>query len=183
MKIEANTNILNQTVNFADKQKNKAAEQAVAEKEPNYDKVEISVPEKIRKLAEKSYELDVAIYNAQLAQENGDEMAEYIKNIGKYIEIAMRLSKGAKVPYQDEKALMEFNRDMYLTAVQAGAMAKNKSDEEYDSVFDEEDDNDSADDTKRMSEADIGAESRRILENAQKTLNVEAAQTDNTITE
>jgi len=56
----------------------------------------------------------------------------------KIMEVYRRIASGAKVPPQDEKKLMEYDFKLYMAAKQAALMAK-ENDEEYDSLWDEED--------------------------------------------
>lgn len=50
--------------------------------------------------------------------------------------------KGAIVPATDEKKLMEYSMEMYQAAKNMGALARQKEKEEYDSLWDDEDEPD-----------------------------------------
>ena len=65
-------------------------------------------------------------------------MEEYVENIGKIMEVARRLMKGAIVPAKDEQKLMEYSMEMYQAAKNMGMLAKQKEKEEYDSLWDED---------------------------------------------
>ncbi len=77
-----------------------------------------------------------ATANMVSAEQQGAAMEEYVEDLGKIMEVARRLMKGGIVPASDEKKLMEFSMEMYQAAKNMGAMAKEK--EEYDSLWEEE---------------------------------------------
>ena len=76
--------------------------------------------------------------NMVSAEQQGDAMEEYVENIGKIMEVARRLMKGAIVPAKDEQKLMEYSMEMYQAAKNMGMLAKQKEKEEYDSLWDDE---------------------------------------------
>ncbi len=76
--------------------------------------------------------------NALAGDQQGDAMAEYVEDLGKIIEVARRIMKGGTVPAFDEKKLMEYSTVMYQSAKNIGALAKLKKKEEYDSLWDDE---------------------------------------------
>lgn len=79
-----------------------------------------------------------ATANMVSAEQQGDAMEEYVEDIGKIMEVARRLMKGAIVPASDEKKLMEYSMELYQAAKNIGAMEKQKDKEEYDSLWDDE---------------------------------------------
>uniref|UniRef100_UPI004055AE4B hypothetical protein n=1 Tax=Acetatifactor sp. TaxID=1872090 RepID=UPI004055AE4B len=79
-----------------------------------------------------------ATANMVSAEQQGDAMKEYVEDIGKIMEVARRLMKGAIVPATDEKKLMEYSMELYQAAKNMGIMAKQKEKEEYDSLWDED---------------------------------------------
>lgn len=68
--------------------------------------------------------------------------AEAYRDLAKIMEIARRISNGDRVPAADEKKLMEFSEDLYQTAKAAAMINADKEHKEYDSLFEEEDEND-----------------------------------------
>ena len=58
--------------------------------------------------------------------------------MGKAMEIARRLMHGDIVPSSDEKFLMDFDKDMYLSAKSMQVLAQNKNAKKYDSLLEEE---------------------------------------------
>ncbi len=80
--------------------------------------------------------LSNCIHNAQATKQQVDTTAEYTENIAKCMEIARRISEGAKVPYSDERKLMKYNLKLYMAAKNISMM--NQSDKEYKSLWEEE---------------------------------------------
>lgn len=78
--------------------------------------------------------------NALTAKQQGEAMEEYNQDLMKVMEVARRLMKGAIVPQQDEKKLMEYSMELYQAAKNIGALAKQKEKEEYDSLWKDEED-------------------------------------------
>lgn len=76
--------------------------------------------------------------NALVAKQQGEAMEEYNQDLMKIMEVARRLMKGAIVPATDEKKLMEYSMELYQAAKNIGALAKQKEKEEYDSLWEEE---------------------------------------------
>lgn len=79
-----------------------------------------------------------ATANMVSANQQGEAMEEYVDDLGKIMEVARRLMKGHIVPPTDEKKLMEYSMEMYQAAKNMGAMAKQREKEKYDSLWDEE---------------------------------------------
>ena len=79
-----------------------------------------------------------ATANMVSAEQQGDAMEEYVEDLGKIMEVARRLMKGAIVPAKDEQKLMEYSMEMYQAAKNMGMLAKQKEKEEYDSLWDDD---------------------------------------------
>lgn len=69
------------------------------------------------------------------AKQQGDSMAEAAEDMGKIMLTARRIMQGGTVPIEDEQKLMEFDKDLWLMAKSAGALAKKR--EEYDTLWEE----------------------------------------------
>lgn len=82
-----------------------------------------------------------AIANMVSAEQQGEAMEEYMDDLGKIMEVARRIMKGAIVPATDEKKLMEYSMEMYQAAKNIGAMVRQREKEKYESLWDEEDNN------------------------------------------
>ena len=88
---------------------------------------------------EKLLEQWSATANMVSAEQQGDAMEEYAEDLGKIMEVARRIMDGGIVPPSDEKKLMDYSMELYQAAKNIGALAK-KEKEEYDSLWEEEED-------------------------------------------
>jgi len=79
-----------------------------------------------------------ATANMVSAKQQGEAMEDYVADMGKILEVARRLMKGAIVPAADERKLMEYSMELYQTAKNMGALAKEKEKEKYDSLWEDE---------------------------------------------
>lgn len=82
--------------------------------------------------------LHTGIANAEVAKQQGEAMEEYATDMVKIMEVARRIARGAKVPASDQKKLMEYSMELYMSAKNMAMMAKQKDKEEYDSLWDDE---------------------------------------------
>ena len=90
--------------------------------------------------------------NALTAKQQGEAMEEYNQDVMKCMEVARRLMKGAIVPPQDEKKLMEYSMELYQAAKNIGSMAKQRKKEEYDSLWDEKEDKSAPEDPMEVAD-------------------------------
>ena len=81
-----------------------------------------------------------AYWNATVAEQQADAYKEYGEEMGKIMEVARRIMKGATVPQSDEKKLMDFSYELYQAAKTVGEMARRQKekDEEYDTLWGKE---------------------------------------------
>ncbi|MGN0279962.1 MAG: hypothetical protein ACI4C4_11475 [Lachnospiraceae bacterium] len=83
-------------------------------------------------------EMEVGIANSEVAKQQGDAMEEAAEDMAKCLEIARRISRGDKVPAQDEKKLMDFNMAIYQIAKNMAVMNMNKKHKEWESLWEDE---------------------------------------------
>lgn len=83
-------------------------------------------------------EMEVGIANSEVAKQQGDAMEEATEDMAKCLEIARRISRGDKVPAQDEKKLMDFNMEIYQIAKNMAVMNMNKKHKEWESLWEDE---------------------------------------------
>ena len=76
--------------------------------------------------------------NMVSSEQQCEAMKMYTEDLGKIMEVARRLMKGAVVPGTDEKKLMEYSTELYQAAKNIGAMVKQREKEKYDSLWDED---------------------------------------------
>lgn len=118
-----------------------------------------------------------AYWNATVAEQQADAAEEYAIDMGKIMEVARRIMKGAIVPASDEKKLMDFSFEMYQTAKNIGAIVQQqqKKKEKYDSLWGEEEEKeyDDPQEVAENAEAVSGApeivEVAEIMETASQT--------------
>lgn len=114
-------------------------------------------------------EQEVGIINSEVSKQQADAMQEYGENMAKCLEIARRLSRGDKVPLQDEKKLMDFNMEIYQMAKNMAALNMDKKHKEWDSLWaEDEEEKEYADpmETAANAEAAVGAPDGVAAENS-----------------
>lgn len=82
----------------------------------------------------------------------GEAMAEYAEDLGKIMEVARRIMKGGIVAAADEKKLMDYSMEMYQAAKNMGIMARQKDREEYDSLWEEDEEGIECEDTVELAD-------------------------------
>lgn len=92
----------------------------------------------VRDLMAQLMERRTDLYNMEAGKRQSKAMADQSEEMLKCLEVYRRIASGAKVPASDEKRLMEYSSEMYMMAKNAAMLAE-RSDKEYDSLWDEED--------------------------------------------
>lgn len=92
-----------------------------------------------QKYMDKLSEQWAATANMVSAKQQGEAMEDYVVDMGKVMEVARRLMRGAIVPASDERKLMEYSMELYQAAKNMGAMVRQKKKEEYDSLWKDDD--------------------------------------------
>ena len=82
----------------------------------------------------------VSVFNAEVSKQQKDAMEDAALEMGKIMETARRIGKGAKVPATDEKKVMEYSMELYMAAKNLALLNKmnKKKKEEYDSLWGDE---------------------------------------------
>lgn len=94
--------------------------------------------DKNQEVLDKLAEQYAAVWNAEVARQQSDVMEDEAVNMAKIMEVARRIARGAKVPAKDEQKLMDYSMELYMAAKNMAIMnASNK--EKYDSLWDDED--------------------------------------------
>ncbi len=84
---------------------------------------------------------ETAVYNMEASKQQGEVAKKVMDDMAKCLEIARRISAGDKVPAGDEKRLMEYSAELYQMAKNAAMLSRNKKRKEYDSLWEDEDEN------------------------------------------
>ena len=77
-------------------------------------------------------------FNSVAAKQQDEAAKDYSEEMGKIMTVARRTMHGDIVPAQDEKKLMEFDKDLYMMAKNAGMMARLEKRKKYKSLWDDE---------------------------------------------
>ena len=113
---------------------------------------------------EKLMEQWTATANMVSAKQQGEAMEEYAVDMGKIMEVARRLMKGAVVPPTDEKKLMKYSMELYQAAKNIGACTRQKEREEYESLWDEKEEKEVLDATQVADHTEVFAEGPDLIE-------------------
>lgn len=86
----------------------------------------------------KIIETECCIANAKSAEQQGEAVKKEFEELGKIMTVARRLMHGDIVPGSDERKLLEYDNDLYMACKQAQMMAQLEEKKEYESLWDEE---------------------------------------------
>ena len=81
------------------------------------------------------------MYEVEASKQQGEAAKEAADDMAKCMEIARRISKGDKVPAYDEKKLLEYNFELYLSAKNAAMLNTEKSKKSHKSLWEDEEEN------------------------------------------
>ena len=106
-------------------------------KDTEYEKLISDTQAILDNLAEQHCNVANAEVNRQISDPETGLAAEY----GKILEVARRIATGGKVPYKDEKKLMEYSDKLYQAAKSAAMLLKlrEKDRKKYDSLWEDDD--------------------------------------------
>lgn len=96
-----------------------------------------------RNYMEQLMEMHSAYTNLESTKQQTEAMAEEAEDLAKIIEVARRIAKGAKVPGTDEKKLMDYSMEMYLSAKSMAMMNQDKK--KYKSLWEDEEEKENPD--------------------------------------
>ena len=112
-------------------------------------------------------EQEVGIINSEVSKQQADAWKKYAEDMAKCLEIARRLSRGDKVPLQDEKKLMDFDMEIYQMAKNMATLNMDKKHKEWDSLWaEDEEEKEYANpmETAANAEAAVGAPDGVVVE-------------------
>ena len=105
-----------------------------------------------------------AYWNATVAEQQADAAKEYGEEMGKLMEVARRLMKGAIVPAYDEKKLMEFDKELYQMAKSIGMLVRQQKKEKYDSLWEEEEEKEYDDPREVAENAEAASDGPEVID-------------------
>lgn len=112
-------------------------------------------------------EQEVGIINSEVSKQQADAMQKYGEDMAKCLEIARRISRGDRVPAQDEKKLMDFNMEIYQMAKNMATLNMDKKHKDWDSLWeDEEEETEYGDPQEMAANAEAGVEPPEGMEAA-----------------
>lgn len=82
---------------------------------------------------------EALIHNTETAKQQSEALAKAADEMVKMMEVYRRIASGGKVPPEDERKLMEYNHELYMAAKSAAMLAQREG-EEYDSLWEDEED-------------------------------------------
>lgn len=112
---------------------------------------------------------EVGIFNSVASKQQADAMKEYGEEMAKCLEIARRISRGDRVPAQDEKKLMDFNMEIYQMAKEMAAMNMDGEHEEWESLWGDEEEKEYEDPREVSENAEAQVEMPEGMEAAVET--------------
>ena len=125
---------------------------AVAEKQDEYQ----SYVNQLMEQWQSKFDSVVAKQQEEAAKDYGEEM-------GKIMTVARRIMHGDIVPMQDEKKLMEFDKDLYIMAKNAGMMARLEKRKKYESLWEDEEKKEHEDPMEAADEEDAFAAGPEVV--------------------
>lgn len=105
-----------------------------------------------------------AYWNATVAEQQADAAKEYGAEMGKLMEVARRLMKGAIVPAYDEKKLMEFDKELYQMAKSIGMLVRQQKKEKYNSLWEEEEEKEYDDPMEVAENAEAASDGPEVVD-------------------
>ena len=97
-------------------------------------------------------------WNAEVAEQQADAMEKEAAEYAKIMTVARRIAKGEKVPSFDEKKLMEYDKDLYLSAKNAQMLHYMEKRKKHKSLWEEEEEEKQYDPQGRADNAEAQGE-------------------------
>ena len=106
-----------------------------------------------------------SVFNAEASKQQKDAMEDAAVEMGKIMEVARRIGKGARVPANDEKKVMDYSMELYMAAKNLAMLNKmnKKKKEEYDSLWGDEDEKKEYDPEGKAENAETSVEAPEDL--------------------
>ncbi len=107
----------------------------------------------------------VSVFNAEVSKQQKDAMEDAAVEMGKIMEVARRIGKGARVPANDEKKVMDYSMELYMAAKNLAMLNKmnKKKKEEYDSLWGDEEEKKEYDPEGKAENAETSVEAPEDL--------------------
>lgn len=99
-----------------------------------------------------------AVWNAEVAKQQGDAYKQMAEDMAKILEVARRIANGDKVPSSDEQKLLEYSAEMYQAAKSMAVMNAMKEHKEYSSLWEDEEEKTEYDPQGKAENAEVDAD-------------------------
>lgn len=120
--------------------------------------------EKNQEVLDQLAEKYAAVWNVEVARQQSDVMSEQAADLAKIMEVARRISKGARVPAQDEEKLMNYSMELYMASKNMAMLNRAKEKEEYDSLWGEETEKEEYDPQGKAENAEVSIDIPETIE-------------------
>lgn len=117
-----------------------------------------------RKYMENIMQAYTAGFNAEVTRQQSDVMEEYAEDMVKLMEVARRIADGGVVPANDEKKLMEYSMELYMAAKNMAVLNELKEKEEYDSLWEEEEEPKEYDPEEAGNNMEVSGEAPELID-------------------
>ncbi len=107
----------------------------------------------------------VSVFNAEVSKQQKDAMEDATLEMGRIMETARRIGRGARVPASDEKKVMEYSMELYMAAKNLAMINKmnKKKKEEYASLWGDEEEKKEYDPEGKAENAETSVEAPEDL--------------------
>ncbi len=107
----------------------------------------------------------VSVFNAEVSKQQKDAMEDAALEMGRIMETARRIGRGARVPANDEKKVMDYSMELYMAAKNLAMLNKmnKKKKEEYDSLWGDEEEKKEYDPEGKAENAETSVEAPEDL--------------------
>jgi len=91
------------------------------------------------KVLDRLAEQECAVWNAEVSRQQADVMGDAALDLARIMEVARRISTGGRVPASDERKLMDYSMELYMSAKNAAMLKELEGKrKKYDSLWEEE---------------------------------------------
>lgn len=105
------------------------------------------------------------LFNAEATKQQGEAMEEAAVDLARIMEVARRIADGGIVPAKDEKKLMEYNMELYLSSKNMAMLKELEKREKYKSLWgDDEEKPDNPDPNEAANSADVSFAAPEIVD-------------------
>ena len=110
-------------------------------------------------------DMHTLLFNAEATKQQGEAMEEAAVDLAKIMEVARRIADGGIVPAKDEKKLMEYNMELYMSSKNIAMMKELEKREKYKSMWeDDEEKPDNPDPNETANSAEVSFDAPELVD-------------------